>query len=165
MRVWVRIAIGVGIAVLVVRTFLLQGIVTPLFVAGDSMVPTLEPGQRLVIDRTAFWFQNPRRLEVVVLQCPGDPLAWCVKRIAGTPGERVQIRGGQLYVDDEPCDWPVRLTPFPGVDPGVSREYRLGPGEYFVLGDNPDTSDDSRSWTNAAIREETVAGKALWIKR
>ncbi len=56
-------------------------------------------GYRVLIDRSAFLWRSPRRWETVVLQCPDDPRALCVKRVVGLPGERLQIRAGDLFIN------------------------------------------------------------------
>jgi signal peptidase I len=59
------------------------------------------PGDRVLIDRSAFLWRSPRRWEPVALRCPGEPATLCVKRIAGLPGETIEIQEGDLVVDGE----------------------------------------------------------------
>ncbi len=158
-----RVAIGGGLALLLGRVFLLMGLALPCRAASESMEPTLQAGGRILIDRTAFWFRAPQRWQVIVFRCPDSPRELCVKRIAGLPGERVRIHRGQVYVHKKPQPPPivVRYGPRRGQELGDSPEYTLGPGDYFVLGDNSIVSEDSRTWEPAGIREESILGRVL----
>lgn len=156
-----RVAIGACVTVLLLRSFLVLGLIIPIRVDGNSMVPTLHNGDRVLVDRTAYWLRAPARWEIVVLRCPHEPLSFCVKRIVGLPGERLQIRDGGVFVNGD-------LAPgAPGVRYGSHRsasgdpmEYQLGSGEYFVLGDNSLHSIDSRMWGTSAVPGTAILGEA-----
>ena len=104
-------------------------------VTGDSMIPTLEPGQYLIASR-------PHRLhrgDVVVLRRPERPIE-VVKRLIGLPGEHVELRAGQTFVNGHELREPyVRGS-------GPSGEWTLDEDEYLVLGDNRDRSSDGRAF-------------------
>ena len=127
------------------------------------MEPTIRVGERIVVDRTAFWFRKPQRWEIVVFLCPHQPTELCVKRVAGLPGETVQIRGGLIYANGKPQPSPigVRYGARSGQEFGDSPEYALGPNEYFVLGDNSGVSEDSRYWEPPAIPANQILGKPV----
>jgi signal peptidase I len=127
------------------------------------MEPAIQVGQRLIVDRTAYWFRQPRRWEVIVFQCLHEPGELCVKRVAGLPGERVQIRDGQVVIDGQPQSAPdnLRYGPRAGQELGESAEYTLGPGEFFVLGDNSRVSVDSRVWAEPALPSAAITGRAV----
>jgi signal peptidase I len=155
-----RVCIGAGVTVLVLQTFLVLGVIVPLRVDGNSMAPTLSDGERILVDRTAYWFRSPARWNLVVLRCPHDPLVFCVKRVAGLPGEPLQIRGGRVLIDG------VAAAGAPEVyfeqrrgSGGDASKYELGENEYFVLGDNSRASIDSRVWDRSAVRENTILGR------
>jgi len=76
-----------------------MGLIEPVTVAGSSMVPALQSGDRLWIDRTAMLWRPPQRWEVVVARNPVDAIELCIKRIVGLPGERVALRDGNVLVD------------------------------------------------------------------
>ena len=124
-------------------------------------------GDRLLIDRTAFMFRPPRRWEVVVFHTSDDVRQLCVKRIVGLPGETVALGGGDVHVNGrriaKPRDvaYEIRYG-----DNGRLREgWQLGPGEYFVLGDNASISDDSRNWpTGPALDAKLLLGKPLGVR-
>jgi signal peptidase I len=112
-----------------------------ILVDGNSMTPTLRSGEvRLV----SHWRRDYRRGDIVVLH---DEESVVVKRIVGLPHERIFLRNGKIYVNDQPLAEPY-LAPgtktfAPDYDPDLS-EFDLGPDEYLVLGDNREESIDSR---------------------
>jgi signal peptidase I len=142
-------------------------VVKPFKIPSGSMEPTLEIGQRVLVNRLAFDFHSPHRGEVVVfhppsnLSCaagvrPGEPCpqgddhpssTYFVKRIIGLPGERISIRDGHPVIDGR------ELTDEPYITPcGAAAECNMPdtitipPGHYFMMGDNRGNSDDSRFW-------------------
>jgi signal peptidase I len=162
-----RGVIVVGLVLILGRSFLLMGIFLPCRVSSGSMEPTILTGARIFVNRSAYWFRAPGRWDVVVFRCPDVPTEICVKRVAGLPGERVRISNGVLYVNDLPQEAPLGITygPRSGRELGDSPEYTLGSAEYFVLGDNSSTSEDSRSWNPPGISEESILGHALFVPR
>ena len=164
-RQFVRRPIETGVLLLitaiVVETWLVAGLATPIVVNGESMLPTLVPGQRLLVDRTAFYFASPTRWRLVVFRCPEDASTYCVKRIVGLPGETVEIRSGRLWIDGRPAaagdEQPYTFAPI-----GQPAQYRLAADEYFLLGDNPAVSVDSRTWKPPGISPKSFIGKPLW---
>jgi signal peptidase I len=172
-------AIGLAIAAVVSHTWLLMGLFVPVTVSGSSMEPTLRPGQRLVVDRSAFTIRLPRRWEVVVFRCPNRADELCVKRIVGLPGESVALIDGEVFVnglrvlkrvDDNWTSLHDGNPPGPDANPGggVSRRpqsWQLGSDEYFVLGDNAAVSNDSRSWVpNQGLNAKLLMGKPLGVR-
>jgi signal peptidase I len=131
-------------------------------VEGPSMEPNFETGQRLLVNKVVYNFHEPQRGDVVVLWPPYDVEYPYIKRIIGLPGERVEIIQGQVYIHHpdgivEPLD-ETDYIDFPATRPyfGVI----IPEGEYFVLGDNRNNTDDSRNgWT---VPFENVVGKA-WL--
>jgi signal peptidase I len=125
------------------------------------MLPTLAPGQRLIVDRTAFCLAVPKRWQIVVFRCPEDASTYCVKRIVGLPGETVEIRGGRLWIDGQGAT--VGGPPYSFAPIGQPAQYQLADDEYFLLGDNPADSDDSRVWRPAGIRHKSFIGSPLCL--
>ena len=128
-------------------------------VQGCSMRPTIEEGDRLVVDRLAPRLGAIARFDVVILASPGNPAVDFVKRVVGLPGERIAFRRGRLVVDG-------RVVPefFPKVvDFHDPRQWRVPPGHYFVVGDNRPLSLDSRSF--GVVSGDRLRGKVryrLW---
>jgi signal peptidase I len=163
LRDCLAIIVGSIAAVLFAQAFLISGIVPPCRVTSDSMEPTVATGSRLLIDRTAFWFCAPRRWDIVVFRYPEQPRELCLKRIAGLPGERLQIRDSAILIDGQTIASPsgIVYAPRPGQEFGMSPEYTLAADEYFVLGDNSAVSADSRLWEPPAVKAAWIVGKPL----
>ena len=161
-----RLAIGTLLLAIGLRTWLVMGIVAPVVVSGNSMAPTLEHGDPLWIDRTVFQRRLPQRWEVVVARNPTDGTELCVKRIVGLPGEIVSLRGGQILINGQAVSQPHEPQPFE--QPGAarfswqSRQWQLGPNDYFLLGDNPPISLDSRLW--GPVPGRFLLGKPLGVR-
>lgn len=123
-------------------------------VRGSSMEPTLHDGQYLVIGKLIYWVHPPERGDIIVFEPPTNSSDDYIKRIVGLPGERVEIRGGAVWVDGVVLEEPYTI---PG---SYSGAWNLGDGEYFVLGDNRNNSSDSHNW--GVLPEGNVVGKA-WL--
>jgi len=148
------------VAVFLVRTFIAQ----PFLVSGASMEPNFEDGNYLLVDEITYRFREPDRGEVVVFRYPGNHKSYYIKRIIGLPGERVVIneKGVAIYAPDgeERNLEEGYVTQVLSYQP-MDRE--LGPGEYFVMGDNRNFSFDSRSW--GPLKKSEIIGVArvrLW---
>lgn len=140
------------IMALTIHLFLAQATI----VFGRSMEPSLFERQRLIIDKITYQFRAPHRNDIVVIKRPEmDELL--VKRIIGLPMEKIEIKDGYVYINDE------RLPePFPhGQYPQNVPAYTLGPVQYFVLGDNRGNSNDSRSF--GPILREDILGR-VWFR-
>lgn len=125
------------------------------------------PGDRILVDRTAFLWQPPQRWEIAVFRSPVDEGELCVKRIVGLPGEVVAIADGRLLIDCQAIEVPggKRYELRPGDDRLLSEGRQLGPSEYFVLGDNAAISDDCRSWpTGVEIDEKLLIGRPIGVR-
>lgn len=144
-------------ALLAVLLFLLiQSTVQNTVVEGYSMEPALVNGQRLLVDKVTYRFSSPQRGDIVVFHSPREPGKDLVKRIVGLPGEKVEIRKGQVYINDKLLreDY-LRRTGGYSWGPRV-----VGPGEYFVLGDNRENSSDSHTW--GMLPADRIVGK-VWF--
>ena len=154
------------VAVFLVRTYIVQ----PFLVWGSSMAPNFSTGDYILIDELSLYFRNPQRGEVVVLRFPQNPSTYFIKRIIGLPGERVLIKDNKItifnsqhpngFVLEEKYLSPNVITE---VRQEKSKEFVLGPDEYFVLGDNRQFSYDSRDW--GVLKRKDIVGIAklrLW---
>lgn len=116
--------------------------VQPVKVEGTTMAPTLNDGDRIIIDRK---FEKLQRGDIVVFLYPKDPVRSYIKRIVGLPTETVEIREGKVFVNGQPLLEPY-LDPKLDQDHRSSAELRLDADSYYVVGDNRDNSADSRIW-------------------
>lgn len=129
-------------------------------VIGVSMEPSLYNGQTIFINRFTYKIFSPKRGDVIAFMPNGNQNShYYVKRVIGLPGETVQIVGGYVFIDgvlleeDEVYD---KIA-----EPGIAEiEITLGTDEYFVLGDNRNSSEDSRSGNIGPVKKSTIIGKA-----
>jgi signal peptidase I len=124
-------------------------------VEGQSMAPTLEDQDRLIVNKLAYRIDDPRKGDIVMLYYPINPDKSFVKRVIAEEGDEVRIVDGQVYVNDVPM-----------ADDFVPPEYRshddFGPmrvrdGYYFVMGDHRNNSSDSRHW--GEVPKKYIIGK------
>ncbi len=129
-------------------------------VIGVSMEPALYNGQEIFINRFIYKLFQPGRGDIIAFLPNGNQNShYYLKRVVGLPGERVQIIGGYVYIDGELLDEGDTYDKIS--DPGIAEnEVILGSDEYFVLGDNRNSSEDSRSGNIGPVKKETIAGKA-----
>lgn len=113
-------------------------------VEGQSMAPTLEDQDRLIVNKLAYRLRDPQVGDIVMLYYPIDPVKSFVKRVIAEPGDQVRIVDGRVYRNEVPLE-----------DSYVPEEFRShddwGPeiipdGYYFVMGDHRNNSSDSRHW-------------------
>jgi len=126
-------------------------------VEGQSMEPNLHTDQRLVVEKMSYRFRGPQRFDIVVLRLPNQGEDLLIKRVVGLPGETVEIRGGQVYISGEPL-----YEPFIDEDtsPGRIESVTVPPLHVYVMGDNRNHSNDSRSFGPVPI--DDIVGRA-WL--
>lgn len=129
-------------------------------VIGDSMEPALHNGQEILMNRILYRISTPRRGDVVVFLPNGNQNThFYVKRVVGLPGETVQIREGSVYIDGVLLEENELFDKI--ADPGIAQnELVLEGDEFFVLGDNRNSSEDSRSGNIGAVKKDDIVGKA-----
>jgi signal peptidase I len=122
----------------------------------SSMEPNLYEGERVVVNKAAYYFGEPGRGDIIVFHEPNGTDDEFIKRVIGLPGDKVEVIDGYVYVNDTKLDEPYIMEPF-----NHNMKVRDIPGErYFVLGDNRNNSNDSEEgWL---VPRENIIGKA-WI--
>lgn len=129
-------------------------------VIGVSMEPELFNGQEVFINRFTYFFSKPKSADVIVFLPNGNSNAhYYVKRVVGTPGDTVVIDDGLLYVNDNIYTDSLIIDKIE--DAGIAANpIILAEDEYFVIGDNINNSEDSRSSNVGIVRMEYIIGKA-----
>lgn len=125
-------------------------------VDGFSMLPTLQDGEFVLVNRLAYRFDSPQRGDIVVFHYPPDPKQDLIKRVIGLPGDAVSVQSGTVRVNDEPL-----LEPYIAQPPLYVGNWVVPAGHLFVLGDNRNDSSDSHSW--GMLPFENIVGKAILI--
>jgi signal peptidase I len=146
--------------VLTIAIFLVVRIALQNFrVEGDSMNPTLQDAEYILVNKVDYLVQSPHRGDIVVFHATpaGQPDKDFIKRIVGLPGDTVQVKNGGVYINGH-------LLPETSYQHTIP-DYTWGParvpsGDYFVLGDNRNNSEDSHLWK--WLPRSDIIGKA-WI--
>jgi signal peptidase I len=175
----VIVAVALGLA-LAIQAFLVK----PFRIPSESMEPTLQVGQRVLVDRVSPRFTEPERGDIVVFkpprgadedvcgapeQRPEQPCARptkersdtnFIKRVVGMPGDRLKVVEGHVYINGKRQNEPF-LTPSESCDTcNLTEEIRVPPGHFFMMGDNRGNSDDSRVW--GPVPKKWIIGGAFF---
>lgn len=128
----------------------------------SSMEPVLKAGDQVLINTAAYRFSSPKRGDIIAFRLDEENnTSIHIKRIIGLPGETVLIHEGKVTINGETYE----ETDMPAIEnPGTAEKpLTLGKNEYFVLGDNRNSSEDSRYATIGMIKEKNIVGK-IWFR-
>lgn len=128
----------------------------------SSMEPTLSVGNRYFMNRAIYKISEPERGDIIVFKTnASDDAALHIRRVIGLPGETIQIVGGRILINGETYK---EGRDFPSIsNPGLAESpVTLESGEYFVLGDNRNNSEDSRYGDIGLVKKRYIVGK-LWF--
>lgn len=185
---WIKTIVLALILAYIITHFLIVNAVVP----SASMENTVMTGDRLVANRLSYMFSEPERFDIVVFKYPDDESILYIKRIIGMPGETIEIKDGNVYIDGD--TEPVKADFVNGImdTADISRYpavYKIpkkgdnisdytgisdssvydndGDGKfdsdcYFMMGDNRNNSSDSRFWSNQYLSENKIEGKAVF---
>ncbi|HEY9866503.1 MAG TPA: signal peptidase I [Candidatus Obscuribacterales bacterium] len=152
------LAIALGLSLLI-RTFVAE----PRFIPSDSMFPTLEINDRLVIEKVSYYLKSPQFGDIIVFTPPSQlqEIGYAadqafIKRIIGKPGQTIEVKNGRVYIDNQP-----QFERYIAEEP----HYQLPPvkvpeNSYFVMGDNRNDSNDSHVW--GFLPQENIIGRAVF---
>ena len=168
----VAIALALGIQAFLVK---------PFRIPSESMVPTLQIGQRVLVDRVSFRFSDPDRGDIVVFKPPAGQPSVCgverpsdqpcaegtpersdtnfIKRVVGLPGDRLKVVEGSVYINGNRQDEPFARLDSECPTCNLPREITIPDGEYYMMGDNRGESADSREW--GPVPKKWIIGKAF----
>jgi signal peptidase I len=153
---WFAVIVGALVVALVVKTFLIQA----FYIPSESMLPTLEVGDRVLVNKLSYDLGDVERGDLIVFDRPGGPgpdgIAELIKRVVALPGETVEAHDNRVYVDGRQLD----ESYLPEGSTTTSFGPEVVPEEaVWVMGDNRAASDDSRRFK--AIPMDDIVGRAF----
>jgi signal peptidase I len=168
---WGIILVAVVLGTVLLRTFVVQS----FYIPSGSMLPTLQVGDRIIVDKLSYRFHDPRRGDIVVFARPAledQAYADLVKRVVGLPGETISSQNGAVYINGKRLvePWlPAGSQSFTGALAGgdghpqfdLPGPVKIPPGEYYVMGDNRRDSEDSRFF--GPIPGSLIVGRAVAV--
>ncbi len=154
LREWIETIVGS----VLLAGFLIIFVAQSFVVQGSSMSPTLENGERLVVEKVSYRFTEPDYGDIIVFKFPYNPQEEFIKRVIALPGDTVEIRQGEVLVNNDPID--EQYISEPPLSSFSSRE--VPEDHYFVLGDNRNNSLDSRDRRVGFVPRELIVGRAVW---
>ena len=136
----------------------------PLRITGNSMIPTLLDGEQVFAERISVKNNSIGKGDILVIKHPKREEVLLIKRLIGVPGDTAEIKDGFVHINEikisEPYLTPgIKTTGF-GLIPNNTK-IQIGNGKYLILGDNRESSSDSREW--GLIDENLVVGKTLFV--
>lgn len=147
------------VVTILLTEFILNFVIINANIPSGSMENTIMTNDKLIALRTSYWFNDPKRGDIIIFKYPDDESQLFIKRLIGLPGDTVEIRNGKVFingVEDEEANSHVPETPTGNYGPYVVPE-----GSYFMLGDNREHSKDSRFWQNTFVTYDEIVGKAI----
>ena len=152
--------IALTIAAAVIMVFFFGFRVT---VIGPSMSPTLNGGEKVLVNRFVYKLFEPRQNDLIVFQPNGNEKShYYVKRVIALPGDTVQIKDGEVYVNGELFTEQIEVEAIENAMM-AENEILVGEDEYFVLGDNRNNSEDSRYASIGNVKKEHITGEAWMV--
>lgn len=125
-------------------------------VDGASMEPTLQSGEFVIVNKLSYFFGEPEIGDVIVFHFPRDPDQEYIKRVIGLPGDRVEVKNGEVFVNNS-----VLIEDYIAASPVYNNVWEVPADALFVLGDNRNNSSDSHNWGTVPL--DYVIGKATFI--
>ncbi len=148
--------IVITLVIAVIVFFALHTLLESREVHNVSMLPTVEPGERIIVSKAAYFFKDPQRGDIIVFHSDRGKQVDLIKRVIGLPGDTIEVSSRTVFLNGKPLD-----EPYINEKPTYTlASYQIPEGEYFVLGDNRNLSSDSHAgWT---IPRDAIIGK-VWF--
>lgn len=151
---WIKIIVLAVAGAFLINNFLIINAVIP----SASMETTIMTGDRVFGNRLAYINSEPKYGDIVIFKYPDDETQYFIKRVIGTPGDKVEVIDGAVYINGE-----KKQEDFLSVTPtGNFGPYDVPADCYFMMGDNRDNSADSRYWINTYVHKDKILGKAFF---
>ena len=155
---WKRLVLDIleTLVLAIVLYFGINAVSVRVRVDGTSMIPSLQNGEYILVNKLAYKTGEPQRGDIVVFVFPVDPQEDLIKRVIGLPGEKVSVHNGTVTINDIPLN-----EPYIAAAPLYDGDWIVPDDQLFVLGDNRNASKDSHQWLYLPM--ENVVGKAVLI--
>jgi len=137
-----------------IKTYVVQ----PFYIPSGSMEPTLYPGDRVLVNKFIYKFQEPKPGNIVVFVPPGNTNKDFIKRIIAVEGQQVEVRSGKVFVNGKVKSEPYTISMYDSNNYGPER---IPLDSVFVMGDNRPNSQDSRVF--GSLPEDSLVGEAFMI--
>ncbi|CUH92238.1 signal peptidase I [Herbinix luporum] len=152
---WVLVFGIAFLLALIINRFVIFKVEVPT----GSMENTIMTGDKVFTFRLSYLFSKPKRGDIIVFPFPDNEELDYIKRIIGTPGDKIEIREGILYINDQEVVEDYIMEPMEKED---MEAVVVPEGCYFVMGDNRNSSMDSRVWINKFVEGDKIKGKAIF---
>ncbi len=147
------------IVVIALAWFLVHSFLTTVSVSGHSMEPTLSSDDLVLVNTLKYNFFEPSRMDVVVFKKKDSTEN--IKRVVGLPGETIVIQNGCIYIDGNLLESSsISNISLAGI---AAKPIQLMDDEYFLIGDNADSSEDSRFINVGSVHRSQIMGK-IWFR-
>ncbi len=154
LRELITFAVVALVIVVPIRLFIAQ----PFIVSGESMYPTFDTGEYLIVDQLSYKLREPSRGDVIIFRYPQNPSKFFIKRIIALPGETLELIGSDVYITDTTGSRFKIDEPYVTMHRDTTLTTELKDGDYFVMGDNRLASLDSRTW--GPLPRDNIIGRA-----
>jgi len=161
---WIREIVETIVIALVLAFLIRTFVVQTFWIPSGSMEPTLLVGDRIMAYKLFYGIDDVKRGDIIIFKFPLDPHKDFVKRVIGLPGDTVEIRDKKVYINGKRLIEPYAVhldrwnMGFPRDEYGP---VKVPPGSLFVLGDNRDSSEDSRYW--GYVPQKNIIGEVFLI--
>lgn len=152
---WLKDFIFAGIFVFILNSFIIVNARVP----SGSMENTIMPKNHLFAFRLSYIFSEPKRGDIIIFKYPDNEKEKFVKRIIGLPGEEVRIDDTNIYINGQLLEEDYLKEP---MNINNHSTFNVPQGTYFVMGDNRNSSWDSRNWDNPFVDEDKILGKLIF---
>lgn len=134
-------------------------VITTSTVISGSMENTIMTGDKIIANRLSYLFNEPKRYDIIVFHFPDNEEDIYLKRIIGLPGDKIEIKDGKVFINDS--IEPLAEDYLHEEMKGSFGPYNVPEESYFLLGDNRNSSTDSREWENTYLKKDKIIGKAF----
>ncbi len=156
--IWVLEAVVIIAAAFLLALLIQLFVLKPFVIPSESMEPTLDLGDRVLVNRLVYLFREPERGDVIVFDPPIESDEPFIKRVVAVAGDTVAVEGGKLWINGQAQDEPYLM------DPEIREQYAevvIPSGFVFAMGDNRNNSGDSRRFGPVSV--DSIIGEAFAV--